>query len=162
MSRILMIQTVGLPTKFASPTRQGPWRVLGSKSRFMHWILCDKASWEWHGVTVHHRLPKWCHWARVLNAELPFTLDGRANLKRPLTTLLPMSSMCTTFLFGAGRETTAMAQGQMGARHRREPARNHAGIRPRQTGVGALEIRPSWAELQARALNDVDHVVLVK
>jgi len=128
--------------------------------------FCDNASWEWHGVTVHqHRLPKWCHWARVLNAELPFyALVVARTLKKALAHAYPdVIHVHNLFVWRGARKLTGQWPKVKWvldiAENLPEIMQEYDHVK---RGLGRWMIRPSrWAELQARALNDADHVVLV-
>ena len=133
----------------------------------MHWILfCDNASWEWHGVTVHqHRLPKWCHWARGAQRRTAILrLDGRANLEKgPCPRFSRCHPCAQPFCLAWARK---LARQWPKVKWVLDIAENLPEIMQEydhvKRGLGRWIIRPSrWAELQARALNDADHVVLV-
>lgn len=127
---------------------------------------CAGGSFEVNGVLVtEHRLPKWCHWARVLSAEWPFYAWAIRQVLRPVLASLQPDVIHVHNLFVWMGARRAMA-GAPKATWVLDIAENLPEIMQEydhvKRGLGRLLIRPSaWANLQQRALQEADHVVLV-
>jgi len=127
---------------------------------------CEGGSFEVHGVAVtEHRLPKWCHWARVMSAEWPFYAWAVSRVLRPvLATVKPdVIHVHNLFVWTGARRARA---GAPSATWVLDIAENLPEIMQEydhvKRGLGRLLIRPTaWASLQKRALQDANHVVLV-
>jgi glycosyltransferase involved in cell wall biosynthesis len=127
---------------------------------------CETASFESDGVRVtEHRLPKWCHWARVLNAEWPFYawVVGRV-VRSVVASVQPdVIHVHNLFVWTGARRAQKMAPQ---AKWVLDIAENLPEIMQEydhvKRGIGRLLIRPKlWAKLQRRAIQEADHVVLV-
>ena len=126
----------------------------------------ESRTFEAQGVTVHeHGLPKWCHWARALNAEWPFYARAVARVLGPVFAASEADVVHVHNLFtwtGARRLKAALPE----ARWVLDIAENLPEIMKEydhvKRGLGSLLIRTeAWSRLQQQALQDADQVVLV-
>ena len=127
---------------------------------------CSPCSFEIDGVQVsEHPLPKWCHYARVLNAEWPFYSWAVSRVLEPVLSAASPDVIHVHNLYvwpGARRVRSHVPK----ARWVLDIAENLPEIMQEydhvKRGLGRVLIRPSaWAKLQKRALQEADHVVLV-
>ena len=127
---------------------------------------CEGGGFEDGGVSVtEHRLPKWCHWARVLNAEWPFYAWAVSRVLGPAIESVQPDVIHVHNLFvwtGARRASSKALQ----AKWVLDIAENLPEIMQEydhvKRGLGRLLIRTTaWAKLQRRALQEAHHVVLV-
>jgi glycosyltransferase involved in cell wall biosynthesis len=127
---------------------------------------CEGGSFEVNGVLVtEHRLPKWCHWARVLSAEWPFYAWAVGRVLRPvLASVQPdVIHVHNLFVWTGARRAMALAPRTKWvldiAENLPEIMQEYDHVK---RGLGRVLIRPgAWANLQKRALQEADHVVLV-
>ena len=107
-----------------------------------------------------HGLPKWCHWARALNAEWPFYARAVARVLGPVFTASRADVVHVHNLFtwtGARRLKSALPE----ARWVLDIAENLPEIMKEydhvKRGLGSLLIQPeAWSRLQQQAVQDAD------
>jgi glycosyltransferase involved in cell wall biosynthesis len=127
---------------------------------------CEGGSFEVDSVSVtEHRLPKWCHWARVMSAEWPFYAWAVSRVLRPVLASGQADVIHVHNLFvwaGARRAMAAVTRATWVldiAENLPEIMQEYDHVK---RGLGRLLIRTSaWAALQKRALQESDRVVLV-
>lgn len=127
---------------------------------------CTPTSFETDGVQItEHRLPKWCHWARVLNAELPHYSWAISQMLSPVLSAASPDVVHVHNLFawtGARRAKSSAPQATWVldiAENLPEIMQEYDHVK---RGLGRMLIRPAaWAKLQKRALLEADKVVLV-
>ena len=134
---------------------------------------CEARTFDWHGVRVHeHRMPRWTHWARVLNAETPFFAWAVSRVLRPVMHSCHADVIHVHNLFVWTGARRAMATSKSGSIHHSsvrwvlDIAENLPEIMQEydhvKRGLGRLLIWPrAWARLQQQAMAAADHVVLV-
>ena len=115
----------------------------------------ETRTFEVQGVTVHeHGLPKWCHWARALNAEWPFYARAVARVLAPVFAASEADVVHVHNLFtwtGARRLRAALPE----ARWVLDIAENLPEIMKEydhvKRGLGSLLIRTeAWSRLRGR------------
>lgn len=127
---------------------------------------CEGGRFEDGGVSVtEHRLPKWCHWARVLNAEWPFYAWAVSRVLGPaIESVQPdVIHVHNLFVWTGARRANPNAPR---AKWVLDIAENLPEIMQEydhvKRGLGRLLIRTTaWAKLQRRALQEAHYVVLV-
>jgi len=134
---------------------------------------CASRTFDWHGVRVHeHRMPRWTHWARVLNAELPFFAWAVSRVLKPVMQGCRADVIHVHNLFvwkGARRAVASTKPSSLQGSSPRwvlDVAENLPEIMQEydhvKRGLGRVLIRPrAWARLQQQAMAEADHVVLV-
>ena len=167
MTRILMI-TDGQYSDRIRVSNEARALVEAGQEVHVHALdsWCNPRSFEKDGVQItEHRLPKWCHWARVLNAEWPFYSWAVSRVLGPVLSAVSPDVIHVHNLYvwpGARRAKSHTPQ----AKWVLDIAENLPEIMLEydhvKRGLGRVVIRPSaWAALQKRALQEADHVVLV-